>query len=291
MSDQADQLTAFTPSASDSDPPIILHADCDCFYAACERLRRPELKQEAVVIGMGYEQADPHGAVATASYEARAYGLESAMPIEDALEQLPRMVDADSEDPERPDPDEAGYYLPVDMAYYQSIGTDVHATLKQYAEPLEPISIDEAYLDVTETTSWDRVTAFADTLKQEIVTTVGIPVSIGVAPTKSAAKVASDHDKPDGLVVVKPGEVQSFFAPLDVEAVHGIGPVTAQQLHDLGIETAAILQPPIPKPSRQRLVIVVENSNSGPAATTRGPFLSRRPQKASQRKPPSVATQ
>ena len=241
MSDQADQLTAFTPSASDSDPPIILHVDCDCFYAACERLRRPELKQEPVVIGMGYEQADPHGAVATASYEARAYGLESAMPIEDALEQLPRMVDADSEDPERPDPDEAGYYLPVDMAYYQSIGTDVHATLKQYAEPLEPISIDEAYLDVTETTSWDRVTAFADTLKQEIVTTVGIPVSIGVAPTKSAAKVASDHDKPDGLVVVKPGEVQSFFAPLDVEAVHGIGPVTAQQLHDLGIETAGDL--------------------------------------------------
>ena len=241
MDGRADQLTAFTSAESATDSAIILHVDCDCFYAACERLRRPELDTEPVVIGMGYEQANPHGAVATASYEAREYGIESAMPIEDALERLPRAVDADSDDPDTPEPDNTGYYLPVDMEHYQSIGADVHAILEQYADPFEPISIDEAYLDVTETTSWDRVDAFAQTLKKEISTTVGIPVSIGVAPTKSAAKVASDHDKPDGLVVVPPGEVQSFFEPLNVEAVHGIGPVTAQQLHDLGIETAGDL--------------------------------------------------
>lgn len=242
MADQADQLTAFTPTESaHSDSPIILHVDCDCFYAACERLRRSELEDEPVVIGMGYEQADPHGAVATASYEAREYGLESAMAIQDALERLPRKIDTDPDDTEAPTPDDAGYYLPVDMEFYQSVGADVHAILEQYADPLEPISIDEAYLDVTEATSWDSVDSFARGLKEEISTSVGIPVSIGVAPTKSAAKVASDYDKPDGLVVVQPGNVQSFFEPLDVEAVHGIGPVTAQQLGELGIETAGDL--------------------------------------------------
>lgn len=115
---------------------------------------------------MGYEQANPHGAVATASYEAREYGLESAMAIEDALERLPRMVDADSDDLNTPDPDNAGYYLPVDMEYYQSIGTDVHAILEQYADPLEPISIDKAYLDVTETIAWNRVDSFAQPSKK-----------------------------------------------------------------------------------------------------------------------------
>jgi DNA polymerase IV (DinB-like DNA polymerase) len=236
MPEGAATVTDFAPG--ETDPPIILHVDCDCFYAACERLRRPHLAGEPVVIGMGYEQADPHGAVATASYEAREYGVESAMPISDALDRLPRRVDADADDPAAPDPVDAGYYLPVEMDHYQAVGGDVHALLEEYADPLEPVSIDEAYLDVTDATAWADVDAFAQTLKTEIKTTVGIPVSIGIAPTKSAAKVASDHEKPDGLVVVRPGDVQEFFAPLDIESVHGIGPVTAGKLRERGIDTA-----------------------------------------------------
>ena len=166
MSEQVDQLTAFTPTGSVSNSSIILHVGCDCFYAACERLRRPELDNEPVVIGMGYDQADPHGAVATASYEAREYGLESAMAISDALERLPRKVDADPENPEASNPEDAGYYLPVDMGYYQSIGANVQAILEQYADPLEPISIDKAYLDVTETIAWNRVDSFAQPSKK-----------------------------------------------------------------------------------------------------------------------------
>lgn len=222
-------------------PPVILHVDMDCFYAACERLRRPELDGEPVVIGMGYDQDDPHGAVATASYEAREYGLESAMAISEALERLPRMVDADADDDTAPNPDEAGYYLPVDMSYYKSVSSETRGILAEYADTLEPVSIDEAYLDVSDRVSWSEVEEFANDLKQEIASTVGVTASIGVAPTKSAAKVASDHDKPDGLVVVPPGTVQDFFAPLDIEAVHGIGPVTASELRDMGIKTAGDL--------------------------------------------------
>jgi DNA polymerase IV (DinB-like DNA polymerase) len=127
------------------------------------------------------------------------------------------------------------------MDHYQAVGGDVHALLEEYANPLEPVSIDEAYLDVTDATTWADVDAFARRLKTEIKTTVGIPVSIGVAPTKSAAKVASDHEKPDGLVVVRPGDVEEFFAPLDIESVHGIGPVTAGKLRERGIDTAGEL--------------------------------------------------
>jgi len=240
MTERAGAVAGFAPD-SDDPPPIILHVDCDCFYAACERLRHPDLEGEPMVIGMGYDQEDPHGAVATASYEAREYGVESAMAISEALELLPRRIDADASDPEAPDPDEAGYYLPVEMEFYQSIDHEVREILEQYADPLEPISIDEAYLDVTETTSWETVESFGRDFKAEIRETVGIPVSIGVAPTKSAAKVASDFDKPDGLVVVEPGDVQEFFAPLNVEEVHGIGPVTANNLREMGIDTAGDL--------------------------------------------------
>lgn len=218
-------------------PPIICHVDMDCFYAACEQLREPALAGEPVVIGMGYEAEEPHGAVATASYEARDYGIESAMPIRQALEILPRRSDVDEASDDAP----SGFYRPVDMEFYREVSQAVRAVLRERADTFEPVSIDEAYLDVSERTSWDGVTGFARELKAEIAQEVGVTASLGVAPTKSAAKVASDHDKPDGLVVVRPGDVQSFFAPLDIEAIHGIGPVTAEDLRDLGIETGGDL--------------------------------------------------
>ena len=217
---------------------VICHVDMDCFYAACERLREPELRGEPLVVGMGYEAGEDNGAVATASYEAREFGVESAMAISEALDLLPRRegTDADASDSEA-----AGYYRPVDMAYYESVAEEVKAILHDSADVVREVSIDEAYLDVTDRTDWDGVKRFARDLKRRIEVDVGVVASVGVAPTMSAAKIASDADKPDGLVVVEPGDVQDFLEPMDVEAVHNIGPVTARELREIGIETAGEL--------------------------------------------------
>ncbi len=230
------------PGAPEPDDRVICHVDMDCFYAACERLREPALRGAPLVVGMGFEPGETIGAVATASYEAREYGVESAQPISEALERLPRKIDA-AEDPTL-DVDEAGFYRPVDMEFYQSVAADVKAILRERADTIREVSVDEAYLDVTETVDWtdeDGPRAFARDLTETIDETVGVTASVGVAPSKSAAKIASDHDKPDGLVVVPPGEVREFLAPLDVEDVHGIGPVTAAEMRELGIETAGDL--------------------------------------------------
>ena len=218
---------------------IILHVDVDCFYAACERLREPELAGKPLVVGMGYEDGEHHGAVATASYEAREFGVESAMAISEALDRLPRMVDA-RKDPDL-DPAKAAYYRPVDMDYYQDVAGEVKAILHDVADTVREVSIDEAYLDVTESTAWHVAEGFSRHVKQRIEREVGVPVSVGAAPNMATAKIASDHDKPDGLVVVQPGEVETFLAPLPIEELHGVGPVTARELGERGIETVGDL--------------------------------------------------
>ncbi len=225
-------------SGDDGATQVVCHVDMDCFYAACERLREPALRGEPVVVGMGYEPGQTDGAVATASYEARECGVESAQAVSTALDLLPRKVDA-ATDPEL-DVADAGFYRPVDMEFYESVAADVKALLGERAGTLREVSIDEAYLDASGV-GWDSVEAFACELKVDIQREVGVTASVGVAPTMSAAKVASDRDKPDGLVVVRPGEVREFFAPLAVEAVHGVGPVTASELRGLGVETAGDL--------------------------------------------------
>jgi len=224
------------PGAPEHDR-VVCHVDADCFYAACERLREPELRGEPVVVGMGYEPGDEAGAVATASYDAREYGVESAQAISEALELLPRAADAD----ETGDDSAVGHYRPVDMAYYESVAEEVRSILYGEADVVREVSIDEAYLDVTDTAGWADAEPLAERLKERVDCEVGVTVSVGVAPTMSAAKVASDHDKPDGLVVVDPGSVREFLAPLDVEELHGVGPVTARELRGMGIETAGDL--------------------------------------------------
>ena len=221
------------PDPEDRDQ-IVVHADLDCFYAACERLREPTLEEEPVVVGMGYEPGDDAGAVATASYEARQHGIESAQAISTALGRLPRVEDINDSEP-------AAHYRPVDMEFYGAVGEEVRAVLRDCADVVRTVSIDEAYLDVTDRTDWDVVEGFARHLKQRVEREVGVTLSVGVAPTMSAAKVASDHDKPDGLVVVPPGSVREFLAPLPVESVHGVGPVRARRLRESGVETAGDL--------------------------------------------------
>jgi len=222
------------PGAPDGEERIVLHVDMDCFYASCERRREPELRGEPVVVGMGYEPGETVGAVATASYEAREYGVESAQAIGAALERLPRKAD----EPENPD---AGHYRPVDLDFYQDVGGDVKEILYELGDTVREVSIDEAYLDVTDRTAWEVADGFARHVKQRIAREVGVPASVGVAPDMSTAKLASDYDKPDGLVVVEPDEVREFLAPIDVADVHGIGPVRARELREMGIETAGDL--------------------------------------------------
>jgi len=222
------------PGAPDREERIVLHVDMDCFYASCERRREPELRGEPVVVGMGYEPGETVGAVATASYEAREYGVESAQAIGAALERLPRKAD----EPENPD---AGHYRPVDLDFYQDVGGDVKEILYELGDTVREVSIDEAYLDVTDRTAWEVAEGFARHVKQRIAREVGVPASVGVAPDMSTAKLASDYDKPDGLVVVEPDEVREFLAPIEVADVHGIGPVRARELREMGIETAGDL--------------------------------------------------
>ncbi|MFC6726457.1 Y-family DNA polymerase, partial [Halobium palmae] len=235
-----------TPDTEAAAERIVFHVDMDCFYASCERLREPTLAGKPVVVGMGYEDGENHGAVATASYEAREYGVDSAQPISQALERLPRVQDAREESDgsagpsDTADPDgsihEAGYYRTVDLEFYQSVASDVKEILHDCADVVREVSIDEAYLDVTERTAWDRVDGedrtlaegYARHVKERIAREVGVPASVGVAPNMSTAKIASDFDKPDGLVVVRPDEVRSFLAPIPVDEVHGVGPVTAR---------------------------------------------------------------
>ncbi|WP_254768054.1 DNA polymerase IV [Salinilacihabitans rarus] len=234
----------------EDDERIVLHVDADCFYAACERLREPDLRGEPVVVGMGYEPGETVGAVATASYEAREFGVESAMAISTALERLPRRVDA-ADDPDLAR-EETGHYRPVDLDYYESVAADVREILHDCADVVREVSIDEAYLDVTERTAWEVADGFARHVKDRIRREVGVTVSVGAAPTMSAAKIASDFDKPDGLTVVRPGEVRDFLAPLDVDLLHGVGPVTARELREMGLETAGDVAAADPGPLVER---------------------------------------
>jgi len=236
--------------SSDGGERVVLHVDMDCFYASCERLREPELAGDPVVVGMGYEPGETIGAVATASYEAREFGVESAQPISQALDRLPRVSDADPADPDAPDSAESGHYRSVDMAFYEEVASTVKSALHDAADTVREVSIDEAYLDVTDRTSWETGNGPSDAplaeglgrhVRERIEREAGVPASVGVAPNMATAKVASDYDKPEGLTVVEPGEVADFLAPLPVSDIHGVGPVTASELAEMGIETAGDL--------------------------------------------------
>jgi DNA polymerase IV (DinB-like DNA polymerase) len=211
---------------------VVCHVDMDCFYAACERLRDPRLDGEPVVVGMGYEAGETHGAVATASYEAREHGVESAMSITEALERLPRRIEdgTDSDDP-------TGVYRSVDMDFYEAVSEDVRSVLSRAAETVRNVSIDEAYLDLGDL-EWSDAAAFGRSLKRDIEAEAGVVASVGIAPDMTTAKLASDADKPDGLLVVEPADVRSFLAPIPVGDLHGVGPVTASELREMGFETA-----------------------------------------------------
>ncbi len=204
-------------------PRAISHVDMDAFYASVEQRDRPELRGRPVIVG-----ADPkgRGVVSACSYEARVFGVHSAMPISRAYRACPHAV-----------------YLPVDMDKYARVSTEIMAILGEFTPLVEPVSVDEAFLDLTGTqTLWGPAVEAVRRIKARIRDETGLTASAGLAANKFVAKVASDLEKPDGLVVVEPGREAEFLAPLPIERLWGVGKVTAKELAALGISTIGQLQ-------------------------------------------------
>ena len=196
----------------------ILHADLDAFYAAVEQLDNPELRGKPVLVGGHPEN---RGVVATASYEAREFGVHSAMPMRSAVRRCPQ-----------------GIIVRPRFGRYREMSGMVMEIFHDLTELIEPLSLDEAYLDVTAAVEGGKPPlAVALDLKQRVHQDTGLILSVGVATNKSVAKIASDLNKPDGLVVVPPGEEAEFLAPLRVGKLYGIGPKTVERLEGEGIET------------------------------------------------------
>jgi len=211
---------------------IILHVDMDSFFSAIEVRENPELKGLPVIVGgriqqegeKATEESDRRirGVVSTCSYEARgAYGIHSAMALSKAYELCP---DAK--------------ILPVRMPLYKTVSAELMSILREYADKFEQVSIDEAFLDVsTKVHDWNEASEYAQAIKREIQEKEGLTCSIGIAPNKTIAKIASDFVKPDGLTAVEPERVQEFLAVLPVKKIPGVGPKTEELLKKMGIET------------------------------------------------------
>ncbi len=205
----------------------ILHVDMDAFFAAVELQRRPELRGRPVVVG-GDGDPRKRGVVSTASYEARKYGIHSGMPLRTAYARCPGAV-----------------FLPVDFAAYRAVSERMHAILRSTGAPVESLGIDEAFLDISglpgseEPGFGERVAA---EIRERIAAELHLTASVGVAPNKLVAKIASGMRKPDGLTLIGPDEVRSSLAPLPVTVLWGVGPKTAARLKEaFGIETVGDL--------------------------------------------------
>jgi DNA polymerase IV len=198
----------------------ILHVDLDAFFAAVEQRDRPELRGRPVIVG-GAGREDSRGVVSAASYEARKFGVHSAMSLREAYRRCPD-----------------GVFLPVDGRRYQAASRQVMTILRRFTPLVEPISIDEAFLDVTGSAAlFGDGPAIARQIKHDVRVEVGLTASVGVASTKLVAKIASDLRKPDGLVIVAPGEEAAFLAPLPISRLWGVGEKTAKVLADYAVRT------------------------------------------------------
>jgi DNA polymerase-4 len=202
----------------------IIHVDMDCFYAAIEIRDNPSLAGLPVAVG-GSSQ-DRRGVLCTCNYVARKYGVRSAMPTSQAYRLCPDLI-----------------VLPVKMHKYKDAAKIIHAIFREYTPLVEPLSLDEAYLEVTGSTFCQgSATLIAKEIRQKIFELVNITASAGVAPNKFLAKIASGWRKPDGLYVIRPDDVAAFVKELPVKELYGVGKVTAAKLHTLGMKTCADLQ-------------------------------------------------
>jgi DNA polymerase-4 len=199
-------------------PRRIMHIDLDAFFVSVEQVLNPELKGKPVLVGGKPER---RGVVAAASYEARAFGVHSAMPLITASRLCPQAI-----------------FIQGNFSRYREASQKFMAILADFSPYLEPMGIDEAYLDVTGFESWHgSIRQMAEKIKRRVSRELGLCASIGIASSKIVAKIASDFSKPDGLLEVPPGEERSFLAPLPVGKLPGIGKKSECVLHDLGIRT------------------------------------------------------
>lgn len=204
-------------------PRKIIHIDADAFYASVEMRERPELQSVPLAVG---GSPDSRGVIATCNYLARQYGVRSAMSSAQALKRCPELV-----------------VVRPRFELYKQVSRDIQAIFRDYTDRIEPLSLDEAYLDVSDSPHCQgSATRIAEAIRQRVRETQHLTVSAGVAPNKFLAKVASDWNKPDGLFVIRPDQVAAFVVDLPVSRINGVGKVTAERMARLGIHTCGDLQ-------------------------------------------------
>jgi len=200
----------------------IIHVDMDAFYASIEQRDHPEYRGKPLAVGHPAER----GVVAAASYEARKWGIRSAMPSLTALAKCPELV-----------------FVPTRFEVYREVSRQIQKIFFEYTDLVEPLSLDEAYLDVTNNKKGiSSATLIAQELRRRIRESTSLTASAGVSVNKFLAKIASDYKKPDGLFVVLPDEAENFTEALKIEQFWGIGKVTAEKMHRLGIRTGGDLK-------------------------------------------------
>jgi DNA polymerase-4 len=200
----------------------IIHVDMDAFYASVEQRDDPALRGRPLAVGHGARR----GVVAAASYEARKFGVRSAMASTTAMRRCPELV-----------------FMPPRFEVYKAVSRQIHAIFAEYTSLIEPLSLDEAYLDVTENLrGLATASGTAEEIRARILEETGLTASAGISYNKFLAKLASDHRKPNGQFVVAPGRGEAFVAPLPVGRFHGVGPVTGAKMGRLGIRTGADLK-------------------------------------------------
>jgi DNA polymerase IV (DinB-like DNA polymerase) len=203
---------------------IIMHVDFDYFFAQCEELRRPELRSLPVVVCVFSGRTEDSGVVSTANYVARKYGVKSGIPIRVAKSKLAEVSDA--------------LFLPLDPAYYSQVSESAMSIISSYADRFEHVGIDECYVDATERAgTFEAARNLAQEIKNEVKKKTQLTCSIGIAPNKMLAKIASDLHKPDGLTVIEPERAAESIAAMDVAKIPGIGPKTSDRLQELGVKT------------------------------------------------------
>ena len=201
----------------------IIHCDCDCFYASIEMRDNPALRGKPIAVGGSPER---RGVVATCNYEAREFGIHSAMASATARRLCPDLI-----------------IIRTDMEKYRLASSQIHEIFQRYTDLIEPLSLDEAFLDVSDCDEFrGSATRIAEAIRNEVREVVGITISAGIAPNKFLAKIASDWNKPDGQFAVLPNDVDDFVAKLAVKKLHGVGKVSAAKMHRLNLRTCKDLQ-------------------------------------------------
>ena len=211
-------------SLNDIGKKIIFHIDFDYFYAQCEEIRKPELRNIPSIVCVYSGREEDSGVVSTCNYEARKYGVKAAMPIRLAKSKLK---------------DVEAIFLPTDMPYYQEISRNAMKIIQNYGELFEQVSVDECYMDFTKITNsdFDDARIFAASLQKNIKDQIKLTCSIGVGPNKLIAKIASGINKPDGITVVNQEDAKRFISNRKIEDIPGVGPKTSKKLESLGIES------------------------------------------------------